>query len=294
MIASEISLSKLVIIESLDETEEKTGSALAARLRAELRARGDAFPVEVRACESASDFRHELGRLLQEAQGGHLPLVHIECHGHESDGLQFANGSEMTWAELAEFLLRINIATEWNLLVSISACFGAYFLSMVNASKPAPCWGLVAPQREVRFWDLEDGFTQFYKVLFQSHDVDTAMTAVRRSSQTADWILEFSERWFVRLLLTYLNTKCRTEDLPSRVADLRADLEAASVPWLSTREIEMQLKGQNTRALARYFDVFFSVEQLPANAQRFRPARDAAVKEINALAASGEYNVGYI
>jgi hypothetical protein len=53
--------------------------------------------------------------------------------------LHFADGTSMLWEELADRLQQINLRTGFNLLVLVSACFGAYFLGMLSAVRASPC-----------------------------------------------------------------------------------------------------------------------------------------------------------
>lgn len=290
MVDSRFEFSKITVLESLADGERKTGRELAHTIKLELLARSETQPVEYNPVPGCEEFIAALERLEREADAGHIPMLHIECHGDRESGLHFADGTSMPWEELAERLLRINIRTRFNLFVLVSACFGAYFLGMLSAIRPCPCWGIVAPTEAVYPDELENGFGEFYRALFTTWDAGEATAVLKeRSLQHGHWLSEVSERWFGRIFLNYLRTHCTAAATGERLRELRARQEQEGLPWMSLRDLRYQLRLANARALDKYFAVYFQTEAIPEAASRFASLRTALEEEARSLAFGGDY-----
>lgn len=251
---------------------------------------GHLLPVEYVQCESFRDFLLEMSRLRDEALQGQIPIVHIECHGDPMGGLQFANGSELSWADLAEALLGINLATQFNTLVVVSACFGSYFLGMLSAVRAAPCRGIVAPTERVFPDECEQGLKTFYGELVATWNLSLALDALKqRQLAHGSWFGELAEDWFAKIFLHYIETECRVEQAEDRLAGLRSQLEASNARWISRRDLLNQLKLTHSQALDKYFSRYFSTDRLPSVRQKFKSLKTEMASHLKELAATGKY-----
>ena len=93
-------ITKLCFVESLREMDGHTAAKLAKVVGAELAAAGAGPVLEVFRCSGLAGFREIVARLISETERGHHPLLHIECHGNETAGLEFGDGSMVSWQEL--------------------------------------------------------------------------------------------------------------------------------------------------------------------------------------------------
>jgi hypothetical protein len=290
MVDAQFEFSKIVVVESLPEGERKTGRELRDTIRLELAARGEALQVEYVVVPGRDGFISELERLRQESDHGHIPIIHVECHGDRASGLHFSDGTLMPWEDLADRLLQINLRTGFNLLVLVSACFGAYFLGMLSAVRASPCWGVVAPTDTVYPSELESGFSDFYRALFSTWDLGAATQVLEgRTLRHGYWLSELAERWFSRIVLNYLQTHCTVIATEQRIRDLRVRQQELGLPWVSLHDMRRELRLANSRALDKYFWVFFQVDTLPEATVRFAALRHAIQEQIHTLAADGTY-----
>lgn len=127
--------SKIVIIESLDQNEIKTGALLKSSLDTFIHQASRNIPVEHVSCLTNHDVLRTLDRLIYEAEvEGQIPIVHFECHGNTECGLFCTDDSVVGWSELGACLTRLNVATGLNLLVVFAACYGGHFLKTLSLS----------------------------------------------------------------------------------------------------------------------------------------------------------------
>lgn len=284
-------LTKFVVVESLESHEVKTGKLLADQLQTLVSEHAPELDVEYITCENVIEFRQILANLTQEAKERKaIPVLHVECHGSTSEGLEFANGSSLGWVELASILTELNIATEFNLLAVLSACFGGYLLGEISAITPAAFWCIVAPTLTIDPADAMRGFRIFYRTLFVTGDAGIAATQLVRTRLTeGEWFAQLAQLWFERLVLGYVETHCTPKAARTRATGLyrrlRANGQSASIGGLIR-----QLKQRNRSDLTgKYFDIFFCTERVPSAANRFAAVRERVHRKLATLRTSGRY-----
>ncbi|RKP50675.1 hypothetical protein D7S89_06185 [Trinickia fusca] len=261
---------KIVIIQSLEPDERQTGAILRDYLAGLNSQRDQPVPIEFVLCESVVHFREIILRLVDECKSGEIPLLHVECHGDENDGLQFENGSELAWRDAAELLRQLNIACEYNLFASFAACFGAYFLGAIAAYSTSPCYAMLAPTGPVYPDEIETGFKQFYADLFQTWDAGISVRRLqRRRLVNGRWFAETAESWFERVVIDYVRVHCTHKALKKRIRKIYREALAAgkrqSIGYLK----RMAIRRNKRTYLGDYFMEFFAIAQIPDNRGRF-------------------------
>lgn len=66
---------------------------------------------------------------IDSKTSGTLPMVHLECHGSETD-IELTSTEIINWDDVREKFIHINIASGLNLIVVMAACYGAHILRM--------------------------------------------------------------------------------------------------------------------------------------------------------------------
>jgi hypothetical protein len=169
---------QILFVDSLPEGEN-TAKRLFADVRDWAQTMGERPAVVSRRVPSGNAFTALLVACAHQAQIDHyIPLLHIECHGRE-EGLEFADGSQLTWADMKPYFVALNTATRLNLIVVVAACFGGAIGGSVRAEERAPFWAFLAPKREIGAGDLEDALSVFYQTLLITRSSEQAMAALR-------------------------------------------------------------------------------------------------------------------
>ena len=102
-------LSRVVIVESLNPGEVKTGLETANFVRAQDSTLAARIPIEYHDCNSAQDFINILANLKFDAiRTENFPLLQVECHGDDVLGLEFRDASCLSWPQLSELLAELN------------------------------------------------------------------------------------------------------------------------------------------------------------------------------------------
>jgi hypothetical protein len=127
----------IVLIKSLPDGEPDTSTILKKYIEGNDNYSSDNLPIFHYAAHSADGFRNLINeQLIRHARDGMRPLLCLDCHGSPDDELVFEDETEIGWFELGVLFTELNEATEFNLTLILSCCYGANFIESVEATKP--------------------------------------------------------------------------------------------------------------------------------------------------------------
>ena len=260
-------ITKIVIVESLEAKEVKTGQILSDLLQSLVAEHAPQLRVQYESCDSVVEFKQLILILANEARLGlEAPILHMECHGGSQIGLEFANGSSIAWEDLAQVLSDLNIASSFNLLVVLSACYGGQLLGEVLAFKAAPCWCIVAPSEAINDPDAIGGFRTFYFTLITTRDVGIAASALASTAPSEGyWFTQFSHLWFEQHVIDFIESHCTKSAVRKRAKLLYyrtvKDGHRASVDGI----IEKFRREHQQVFTGLYFETFFCTDRIPTS-----------------------------
>jgi hypothetical protein len=181
------SYNKIYIIESLPANERKTGRDLnddslryaIMAINDKNREFGVRLTSEYHSISCKEEFVAILSRILEETiHSGICPVIHLEIHGSKS-GLHFSNGTdfvnEIGWPELSDILIQINIASGFNLFITLAVCFGGHLIRSMRPMEPPPFWGFVGSIQSVTQGVIAEGFPEFYVQLLSGNTANNAL-----------------------------------------------------------------------------------------------------------------------
>ncbi|WP_422353660.1 hypothetical protein [Stenotrophomonas sp. AR026] len=220
---------------------------------------------------SSGAFLDLLAQLAQQAsREPYVPLLHIECHGGEG-GLEFADGSWLTWDDMKPAFVNLNVATRLNLITVVAACHGGAIASFVRAEHRAPFWAFLAPKRQISAGDLETALSSFYQALLMTRSSERAMSALR-ATQAGDEFWQLSAQTIYRLIVEgYAECHLTQEAVQQQAERLRARAAAHGAVW-SKAQIEAMIR--DPVIFERFRREFFMVDLYPDHAERFPAVAD--------------------
>jgi hypothetical protein len=217
------------------------------------------------------------------------PVVHIDCHG-DRNGLVLPKGVHLEWDALYDGLLEINVPCRNNLFLVLAACEGAYLGQIMNLTKPAPCWGLVGPDRPVSFGDMATAFNRFYEEMFSSHDGVKAVMALNNAVPgSARYVFLNCFQLFEDGWATYERKFCMGKGRQQRVERLltrfRSNIYAPLDTTRARKIVKKRLKEMREPAFKKYRRRFFMIDLYPENAARFPVSYHRVVQKANKVGA---------
>jgi hypothetical protein len=290
---SSFRISQIVVIESLESHEVRTGEILYDFLQLKVKNHDLTLPIQYVTCENKFEFLSLLKHYAAHAKtSGNVPLVHVECHGDERMGLEFSNGSQLTWSELSDSLTELNRATRFNLLAVFSACYGAHFLGRIQSISPSPCWAMVAPSHEVNPADILRAFRVFYSVLLGKRDVTQAVNEIRKLPLIkGKWLDIIAETWFELVTINYVKVHCTKRVVRQRAKKMYRQLLSEG-SRVSIGKLKRILRSRNRSSLLTdHFNAFFMIDSSPENLTRFESVQRRMQSTLSSLRSQGRYMV---
>lgn len=123
-----------------------------------------------------------------------IPYIHIGCHG-EQDGLILTDGQKVSWEELSVLLYPLQEQTDYNIPISLSACWGYHGAGLAYVIDPKyqkrrPYYSLVGPTKKEYPTPLNDAFARFYRHLLV--DFEDTHAAVKSANAEGEVQLDFT------------------------------------------------------------------------------------------------------
>ena len=259
---------QILIVDSLPEGQLNTAARLFADAQDWARVIGDVPYIASVRVPSSGAFLDLLAQLAQQAsREPYVPLLHIECHGGE-DGLEFADGSWLTWDDMKPAFVNLNVATRLNLITVVAACHGGAIANFVRAEHRAPFWAFLAPKRQISAGDLETALSAFYQALLMTRSSERAMSALR-ATQAGDEFWQLSAQTIYRLIVEgYAEHHLTDEAVGQQAERLRAHAAEHGAVWTQA-QIEAMIRDPGI--FEGFRREFFMIDLYPEHEERFPP-----------------------
>jgi hypothetical protein len=271
----------IVVIESLPTMQVQTGTILHKYIES---LAGDfERPVEAihQQCFGAGEFRQALANLLTAVTAGLRPILHIEAHGSEMDGLYFADDTRMPWGEFCDLITPLNLQTDFGLLVVVSACYGFNALNGVHPRKSAPYLLLIGPSDEVNPAELMQRFRTMYRAMLETlNAIPTVIALLEGDLEKGHMMLLSAPYWFHLMISKYLDDEVTPSSIRASARRLYARAQAEGAPG-DIRHYKRLFRAELAPIVRDWFESYFMFKQLPHNRVRYEklwPAYEAKVK----------------
>lgn len=156
-----------------------------------------------------------LEKIRNDCVEGVRPIIHIEAHGNKLGIAVGDNQEEVGWSELGLSLGKINKVAENNLGIVMAGCYGLYAISPIRITQPSPYYFLIGSDNEVPAGVIDGVMKMFYRVLFQSNSLRSAMVQV--SEQFKQYHVE---EFFCKSFARYMKRACTGKGGAARVETL--------------------------------------------------------------------------
>ncbi|MFN3569917.1 MAG: hypothetical protein ACK4VX_06550 [Polaromonas sp.] len=268
-----IRINQIFVIESLRPDDKKSARDMVFDVNLEIASTPMRATFEL--CAGVQAFKELIhGLTVRTASDEVLPLLHIECHGHQDDGLVFSDSSTLSWPEMWDVLRPLNVVMGNRLVVVLATCVSFGAITLVPLSSPAACYFLIAPTEKIYPDELYSAFKEFYCRL-ASGDAANAMESltIRRYQEGGMGSMAAGE-WFSRLMDNYLREHGSTKGLKASALRLAMLAKDDGMANLNMRYWKSFVKNTLSQRLHQYFDVFFMLDKFPSSRVRFSKEQD--------------------
>ncbi|MFK2904108.1 hypothetical protein ISP17_09030 [Dyella ginsengisoli] len=260
---------QILVVDSIPTGERNTARELHQDVCLRARLFAPAPEVLYHRLESRGQLLALLSELAAAASAaGDIPVLHIECHGN-NDGLEFADKSFATWADIKEPLTALNVATGMNLLVVVAACNGSAITNTLGPTDRAPLHGLIGPIRSVLPSELMSAYLALYETLLRTRSARLAVDDMRATSP--DTFVYRPAQWFFQHVWDqYQATQETPEARLERGRKMAANPPDDYVgPPVRPEQFAQLLADKNREFFDKYRRIFFLCDLFPEHETRF-------------------------
>lgn len=193
----------IFIIDALSPDDSPTGEVIYHALQLMVQVSQHHRPTVKRICVTTPDqMLDALESIRWQCKfSGIKPLVHIESHGDDIQGIKVGTHM-MSWKTLERALGKINKACRGDLAVIMGACFGLYAISGISIKKASPFYFLAGPDKPIGSAAVRQETLQFYQALLASGDLQQAVAKL--TSMQAF----YAEKLLARALAQFYRQAC--------------------------------------------------------------------------------------
>lgn len=157
----EITHKGIIVIQSLKDSERKTGDELNNDiLQYKKYLHEDSF-VEFYNVTTVKEFIKTLKNIKEKMSKGEIFTLHLETHGSD-DGIHLSSGECLTWKQFFDNIRPINIKMGHLLIIVMAMCKGGAIMSYFEPEKRAPYRAFIGANRDVTVDEVARGFSAFY------------------------------------------------------------------------------------------------------------------------------------
>ena len=231
---STFQFNKISIIESLSESDRKTGREVFDDLEFLEISNPGRLETEYNQVHNKVEFARVVGNLAEEVDSkGVYPILHIEAHGND-EGLKLGENNYIEWCELLEILSQLNISMKGNLLVVLASCYGACIIRHISTISRAPFWGVIAPYENTYPANVYGGLNKFYNAICSGKNSEDTISALNTDTKNNDLKLFTAELLFVKASELAVSKFLSKESIAQRIEKNTQNLGSADGLFLKT------------------------------------------------------------
>ena len=171
------------------------------------------FPVLEYPVGNRLELAEVFGELTVKVGQGLRPVLHVDAHGTEAEGLLLApSGERVSWHNTIDLIRDLNVATGNNLTCVFALCFGLHLYKQVSLKKPVPAYLFFAPQSEISVGFLEAKTLSFYREINRTSNVTSSFEATLGASMQSF----HCQGLFLQALLRYIRGYCMGKQQAAR------------------------------------------------------------------------------
>lgn len=273
---SKFFFNKLFIIQSLSDTDRKTGEELEARMN-KWAAKNN---ISVQAVLFNADTMEEWeaiwnGIYTSIKDCANIPIIHLVLHGNETHiGIKQGKEGLIPLPELFEKIRKANELSRNNIFLSMAVCKGLNVIRSLSISHHMPFCGILASEEKLYNGEALDNYTIFYQEFFKTLSLDSAEKALRTNGVNQElYKLSKPEEIFMNAMAGYLETQSKDDKIEARAKSLAfmggIDISSEDDYRAFVNTVRQLVKEDDEKYYPRFMNTFFMFDLYPEIAERF-------------------------
>lgn len=275
----ELDFNKIYVIESLPDSETKTGTDLHNDIIRRKLWTLDKYQSDLVLINSKLELINFFEKVKTEIKENSIvPFFHFEIHGNPN-GFVLKSGESVNWLELHHRLIELNILVNIRIWISLATCFGAYIYSIIKPIDRAPFYGYIGAWTEINVIDLQASFESFFDILLDKFNINEAVVGLNRDNPNlpVEYKLYEAKDVFKRIYEDYEKTQYEPSNFQKRLDEIVK--QALADPQNKILNLPDSFYRSNAKKMLiedkayyrlKYENIFFMTDIYPENFERFK------------------------
>lgn len=285
---SKFFFNKLFIIQSLEDSDRKTGTELENILNTWATKNNVPIQAVLFDVETKEEWEATWNGIYTSIRDcANIPIIHLVMHGNESYvGIKKGYRGLIPLSELFDKVRKANELSRNNIFLSMAVCKGLNVIRSLSVSKHMPFCGLLASENPLSNDESLANYALFYKSFFTKLNIDKAKAELKANGIHPElYKLSKPEEIFMNAMCGYLESQSKDDKIEERARtianmgniDIRDEQE-----WKDFVEtVRTLVKEEDEKHYQLYVNTFFLFDLYPEIEDRFQvPKTLAEFKEL--------------
>ena len=285
---SKFFFNKLFIIQSLEDSDRKTGTELENILNTWATKNNVPIQAVLFDVETKEEWEATWNGIYTSIRDcANIPIIHLVMHGNESYvGIKKGYRGLIPLSELFDKVRKANELSRNIIFLSMAVCKGLNVIRSLSVSKHMPFCGLLASENPLSNDESLANYALFYKSFFTKLNIDKAKAELKANGIHPElYKLSKPEEIFMNAMCGYLESQSKDDKIEERARtianmgniDIRDEQE-----WKDFVEtVRTLVKEEDEKHYQLYVNTFFLFDLYPEIEDRFQvPKTLAEFKEL--------------
>lgn len=285
---SKFFFNKLFIIQSLEDSDRKTGTELENIINTWATKNNLPIQAVLFDVETKEEWEATWNGIYTSIRDcANIPIIHLVMHGNESYvGIKKGYSGLIPLSELFDKVRKANELSRNNIFLSMAVCKGLNVIRSLSISKHMPFCGLLASEDPLSNVESLANYALFYKSFFTKLNIDKAKAELKANGIHPElYKLSKPEEIFMNAMCGYLESQSKDDKIEERARtianmgniDIRDEQE-----WKDFVEtVRTLVKEEDEKHYQLYVNTFFLFDLYPEIEDRFQvPKTLAEFKEL--------------
>ena len=287
-IMSKFFFNKLFIIQSLVDSDRKTGNELENIINDWAKVNQTPIQAVLFNVETKEEWETTWNGIYTSIRDcANIPIIHLVMHGNENYvGIKKGYRGLIPLRELFDKVRKANELSRNNIFLSMAVCKGLNVIRSLSVSKHMPFCGLLASEDSLLNDETLANYTLFYKSFFTKLNIDEAKAELQANGIHPElYKLSKPEEIFMNAMCGYLESQSKDDKIEERAKTI-ANMGNLNISdgqeWrVFVETVRKLVKEEDEKHYQLYVSTFFMFDLYPEIEDRFQvPKTLAEFKEM--------------
>ena len=214
---------------------------------------------------------HELIEIIKAiaANGEIFPVIHLSAHGNQTEII--LKKDRVTYVELVDHLIKLNIQTKNSLIMVMALCSGVFQAKAFETAALPPFFAVYGPPKKIN-WDFLDNYLlDFYEVFLKSKSIGEGLDFCDDKYGSGKLVWYSCVRFYMKSM-HQLKARFNSGQMKHDFFESYKRQTGDKIPYDLKEKTQYKegQKGYLEEAMKIYKRHYFMIDKFPENEERFK------------------------